>query len=567
MILLHGARTKVTRQYDLVVIGSGAAGLSAAVTAAHAGLTVMVVEKAPVIGGTTAWSGGWIWAPCNPLAIADGIVEDKDAPKQYLSHVLGNHFDESKVDAFLTYAPQMVGFFATKTALAFQSGSAIPDTYSDVVGAGQGGRSVIAAPYDGRALGDQIARLRLPLPATTFMGMTIQAGADLRAFMAMTKSASAFVYVARRFGRHLWDLVRHQRGMQLRNGNALIARLMRSALDAQVEIVTSANVTALQRDGQRVVGVTLQTADGTAVLGARCGVILATGGASHDVARFADGPAQAPRSLATTFSDGAGARLAEAAGADFDRSAAAPFAYCPVSEIPHRDGTTSLFPHIIERGKPGIIGVLKNGKRFCNEGNGYHDYVTALLAATPQGDVAESWLIATRDFQRKYGFGYARPNPLPLGPHLRSGYVKQARSIRALAQVCGIDPEGLERSLRDYNAAALRGDDPAFGRGSSAYNRLQGDANITPNPCVAPIMRGPFLAIRVVPGSFGSFAGIKTNAHAQALCKDGRVIDGLYAVGADMKSVFGGYYPAGGINIGPAMTFGYVAAKHAAGQI
>jgi succinate dehydrogenase/fumarate reductase flavoprotein subunit len=552
---------------DLIVIGSGAAGLSAAVTAAHAGAKVLVLEKAPVIGGTTAWSGGWIWAPRNPLAIRDGIIEDAEAPATYLSHVLGNTFDAAKVNAFLMHAPLMVEFFETKTALQFESGSHIPDTYSDLPGAGQGGRSVIAKAYDGRGLGDAISRLRLPLPATAFMGMTIQAGADLRAFMTMTRSVASLVHVTKRFGGHLWDLAVHRRGMQLRNGNALIARLMRSALDAGVEIRTSVTIAALITEQERVVGVRLDMSDGATVISARRGVVLATGGAAQDVTRLSDGLDNAPRPLATSFSDSGGARLAQAVGAAFDSAVASPFAYCPVSEIPGSDGSITLFPHIIERGKPGLIGVLKNGKRFCNEGNGYHDYVTALLEATPKGGVAESWLIATRGFQRKYGLGHSRPSPVPLGSHLRSGYVKQGRTLRELAQVCGIDPDGLEQTVRAFNDHARKGEDPEFGRGQTAYNRLQGDAAQTPNPCVAPIEAGPFLAVRVVPGYFGAFAGLKTNESAQVLRPNGTAIAGLYAAGADMRSVFGGHYPAGGINLGPAMTFGFVAARHAVGAL
>ena len=554
-------------RYDLIVIGSGAAGLSAAVTAAHAGAKVLILERAPVIGGTTAWSGGWIWAPGNPLAVRDGLVEEKDAPATYLSHVLGNNFDAVKVDAFLSNAPRMVEFFEMKTALQFESGSHIPDTYSDLPGAGQGGRSVIAKPYDGRALGGEIARLRRPLPATSFMGMTIQAGADLRAFLTMTSSAQSFVHVTKRFGRHLWDLAAHRRGMQLRNGNALIARLLRSALDAGVEIRTSATVADLTVENGRVCGVRLEGSDRAEVLFSRLGVVLATGGSSHDVKRLSGDVDNPPRPLATPFSDGAGARLAEAVGATFDASVASPFAYCPVSEIPGPDGSKSLFPHIIERGKPGIIGVLKNGRRFCNEGNGYHDYVTALLEATPNCQVAESWLIATRGFQRKYGLGHSRPRPVPLGPFIRSGYLKQGRTVRELARVCGIDPDGLEHTVLAFNQQARNGEDREFGRGSTAYNRLQGDASHTPNPCVAPLEQGPFLAVRVVPGYFGAFAGLRTNENAQVLRADDTAIDGLYAAGADMMSVFGGHYPAGGINLGPAMTFGFVAAKHATGML
>lgn len=552
---------------DLLVVGSGAGGLSAAVTAAWHGLEVVVAEKESVLGGTTAWSGGWMWAPRNPPARRAGIVEDPEAPRAYLRHVLGNTYDAAKVDAFLDAAPRMVAFFEDHTALRFEGGLKIPDTYGTAPGAGTGGRSVIAAPYDARGLGDLVHRMRRPMRETTFLGMTIQAGPDLAAFMNVTRSPRAFAHVARRFGRHLVDLALHRRGMQLRNGAALVGRLLRSAADLGVGFRTSAPAVRLLRDGDAVRGAVLGTPRGEVEVRARRGVVLAAGGFAHDRERRHDlFPAdQEHLTLAVPSATGDGLRLGESVGAGVDDTLAAPGAWCPVSLVPFPDGTTGRFPHIIERGKPGIIGVLADGRRFCNEGDGYHDYVAALLRAVPPGQEVASWLVCTRAFQRRYGLGIARPTPLPVGPYIRSGYIKTGRTIAELARACGIDPEGLERTVAEYNRHARRGEDPAFGRGSTPYNRLQGDPAHRPNPCVAPIERGPFYAVRVVPGSFGTFAGLKTDAHARVLDAAGAPIPGLYAAGTDMASVMGGHYPAGGINLGPAMTFGYIAGWHAAG--
>jgi succinate dehydrogenase/fumarate reductase flavoprotein subunit len=552
---------------DLLVIGSGAGGLSAAVTAAFHGLKVIVAEKEPVFGGTTAWSGGWMWAPLNPLAQRAGITEDPEAPRAYLHHVLGNNFDEAKVTTFLDAAPRMVAFFEKNTALQFEGGDKIPDTYGNAAGAGTGGRSVIAAPYDARGLGDLVDRLRQPMRETTFMGMTIQAGPDLAAFMNVTRSPRAFIHVAGRFSRHLMDLALHRRGMQLRNGIALVGRLLRSAADLGIDLRTSAPAVRLLQDGGAVCGAVLATPEGEVEVRARRGVVLAAGGFPHDRERRRSMfPAdQEHLTVAAPSATGDGLRLGESVGGKVDGTLAAPGAWCPVSLVPFPDGTVGRFPHIIERNKPGIIGVLASGQRFCNEGNGYHDYVAAMLRAVPPGQEVTSWLICTRAFQRRYGLGIARPAPLPLGPYIRSGYIKVGRTIAELARNCGIDPEGLERTVADYNVHARRGEDPAFGRGSTPYNRYQGDAGNKPNPCVAPIERGPFYAVKVVPGSFGTFAGLKTDASARVLDADGVPIPGLYAAGTDMASVMGGHYPAGGINLGPAMTFGYIAGRHAAG--
>ncbi len=552
---------------DLLVIGSGAGGLSAAVTAAWHGLNVIVAEKEAVFGGTTAWSGGWMWAPLNPLAQRAGIAEDPDAPRTYLRHVLGNNFDEAQVTAFLDAAPHMVAFFEKNTALQFEGGDKIPDTYGDAPGAGTGGRSVIAAPYDAHGLGDLVDRLRLPMRETTFMGMTIQAGPDLAAFMNVTRSPRAFIHVGRRFSRHLVDLATHRRGMQLRNGIALVGRLLRSAADLGVDLRTSSPAVRLLQDGGAVYGAVLAMPEGEVEVRSGRGVVLAAGGFPHDRERRSRMfPAdQEHLTVATPSATGDGLRLGESAGGKVDGTLAAPAAWCPVSLVPFPDGTVGRFPHIIERGKPGIIGVLADGRRFCNEGNGYYDYVAAMLRAVPPGQGVVSWLICTRAFQRRYGLGIARPAPLPLGAYIRSGYIKVGRTIAELAGNCGIDPEGLERTVADYNVHARMGEDPAFGRGSTLYNRYQGDAGNKPNPCVAPIERGPFYAVKVVPGSFGTFAGLKTDASARVLDANGVPIPGLYAAGTDMASVMGGHYPAGGINLGPAMTFGYIAGRHAAG--
>jgi succinate dehydrogenase/fumarate reductase flavoprotein subunit len=316
-----------------------------------------------------------------------------------------------------------------------------------------------------------------------------------------------------------------------------------------------------------VYGAVLATAEGEIEVWARRGVVLATGGFPHDPTRREalfpanDGHA----TLAVPSATGDGLRLGEAAGGSVDTTLASPGAWCPVSLVPFPDGTTGLFPHIIERGKPGIIGVLADGRRFCNEGNGYHDYVAAMLATVPPGREVASWLICTRAFQRRYGLGIARPTPLPVEPYIRSGYITAGATVAELATRCGIDPAGLAATLADYNRHARDGQDPAFGRGSTPYNRLQGDPTHGPNPCVAPIEQGPFYAVKVVPGSFGTFAGLKTDARARVLDAAGAPIPGLYAAGTDMASVMGGHYPAGGINLGPAMTFGFIAGQDLAG--
>ena len=550
--------------FDVVVIGSGAAGLSAAVTAAHHGARILVLEKASVVGGTTAWSGGWMWIPRNPLAVRGGIQEDAKTVKTYLRASLGDAYNADHIEAFLEAGPRMVSFFETNTALQFVDGNRIPDMHGGLAGAALGGRSVCAAPFDGRALGRSIRLLREPLAETAFFGMAIASGTDLSHFMAVSRSMRSAAYATRRFVRHLADRAVHGRGLYLVNGNALAARLLKSALDLGVDVRTEHRAyRLLQREG-RIEGVAAMRPDGTeAIVHARRGVVLASGGFPQDPAFKRQFFAHAPTgvehwSVAPHANTGDGLRMAMTAGGTLSDDVKQPGAWVPISLVPRRDGSYHPFPHFIDRAKPGLIAVLRNGCRFTNEADGYHDVLCHLLQNTPTGELAEAWLVCDHRFLRRYGLGHVRPAPVPYRRHLKIGYLKRAHTIGALAKQCGIDSLGLEQTVADYNRHASAGRDPLYRRGDIPFNRAGGDASVSPNPCVAPIQEAPFYAVRIVPGSMGTFKGIRTDAAARVLDSDSAPIAGLFAAGADMTSIMKGAYPAGGINLGPAMTFGHI---------
>lgn len=555
---------------DLLVVGSGAGGLSAAVTAAHLGLKVLVVEKEAHYGGTTAWSGGWMWLPRNPLAVEAGIEEDIEKPLSYLRHELGEKFDEARARTFLEAVPIMIEFFRSQTALQFIAGNTIPDFHGRTPDATLGGRSLCAAPFDGRRLGKHIDQLKPPLPETTLWGMGIASGAELKHFLNATRSRASFWHVTKLVLAHWRDLLVHRRGMRLVNGNALVAGLAASAFEAGVEIRTNSPVKQLLRCEGRVVGAVVSSSKGDIHIKARCGVVLACGGFPHDVGRKKQLLPHAPTgqehwSAASRGNTGDGLRLGETVGGSVADDLKQAVALAPVSLVPQKDGSFAHFPHLIERGKPGLIAVTAAGRRFTNEADSYYDFMSSLIAATPNGQPVQAWLVCDHTFIRRYGLGAVKPAPMPLGSMLNNGYLKHGHTLSDLAQTCGIDAQSLQNTIQTYNQMAEQGKDSDFAKGETPYNRMQGDADLGhANPCMAPLQRGPYYAVRVVPGSLGTFAGLKVNAHAQVLDADMQPISGLYAGGNDMASIMGGYYPSGGITLGPAMTFGYLAAQHAA---
>ncbi|WP_285248360.1 FAD-dependent oxidoreductase [Pseudarthrobacter sp. efr-133-R2A-89] len=554
---------------DVLVVGSGAGGLSAAVTAAYHGLKVIVVEKANVCGGATSWSGGWAWTPGNPLAKAAGVSEDPELFRTYLRHRLGRNYREDRVDAFLEAVPHMVGFFHNKTSLQFVPGTKIQDIYGSTPGAGTGNRSVGPKPFNARRIKPELrAKMRHQLYETSFLGMGIMAGPDLTKFLSASQgNVRGIFHAGWRVGLHLLDLLTHRRNMQLVNGTALTGRLLKSAddLGVQIRVSTPARHLITDADG-KVVGAVVDSPDGGLQINAARGVVLAAGGFPRDASLRKELFPKTPTgrehwTLAPQETSGDGITMAQEVGARFETDVASPAAWCPVSLVPYRNGRTGTFPHIMDRAKPGSIGVRRDGKRFVNEANGYYDYVEGLLEATPEGEPVEAWQIADAEFVRKFPLGMAKPLPVPLFPYLRSGYLKKGRTIEELAEACGIDPQGLAATVAAFNDNARKGVDPDFKRGETEFNRYGGDPRNRPNPSLRPLEKGPFYAVRIVPGSFGTFAGLAADSRARVLDTRGEPISGLYVAGNDQASVMGGHYPAGGINLGPALTFGYIAGR------
>ncbi|MGB0748731.1 MAG: FAD-dependent oxidoreductase [Magnetospiraceae bacterium] len=551
---------------DVLVVGSGAGGLSTAVTAAKNGLKVIVVEKEPVFGGTTAFSGGVLWIPGNHHC---GAKDTRENAITYMQQETGNYYDGAAVEAFIDTGPEMLKFFESETSVKFIP-TLYPDYHPDVPGGVDVGRSVLAAPFDTSSLGDNLKRLRPPLSTITFTGMMFNSSnADIKHFFNATKSVKSFIYVAKRLLAHFGELARYGRGVNVTSGNALAARLAKSCFDLGIPIHTDSPAKELILEDAAVRGAVINGPDGTARITASKGVVLAAGGFAHDLDKIrkayphlqSGGEHFSPVPEGNT---GDGIDLGTSVGGKFDIHFPSTSAWMPVSKVPVGGGKFAAFPHLLDRYKPGIIAVLANGKRFTNESESYHDVGAALIDACRGNSETACWLIADHPTIRKYGLGFAKPAPVPLGKFLNNGYLQTGKTLAELAKKCGIDPDGLEQAIQEYNVGARKGEDPAFHKGSTAFNRYLADPEHTPNPCVGPVETGPLYALKVIMGDLGTFDGLQTTVQGQVLDVQSTPITGLYAVGNDRASIMGGNYPGAGITLGPAMTFGYITRRHLA---
>lgn len=557
-------------EIDLLVVGSGAAGFSAALAASHAGLSVLMVEKEPLFGGTTAYSAGVIWIPGNRHGRALGIPDSKEDALTYLQAEAGNRLNLELANAFLDNCNPAVEFIENNTHARYEAVPVWADYHPTRPGAAQGGRSLLPLPFDGRRLGRRFAQLRAPIRTMMAFGGMMLGRNDLPHVFRMTRSLRSAMHVAGMTVRYGVDRLGHARGTRLTNGNALIAALALSAEERGIDLwLDSPVVELVQKDGA-VTGAIVSRNGRREEIAARRGVVLACGGfPADDVLKqryYGHVKAgHAHRSAPPPGNRGDGIRLGQQAGGVLAEDVAYAAAWVPVSLVPQPDGATLPFPHFYERGKPGYIAVDPEGRRFTNESASYHDFVPAMVEACRGRPETMSWLLCDHRAIRRYGMGAIGPAPLPLGPHLRNGYLLSADSWPALASKIGVDARVLEDTIERFNAHASRGEDPDFGKGTDAYHRFNGDPTHRPNPCLAPLQTGPFYAMKMIPGDIGTFLGLRTDGHARVLDAQGRPIGGLYAAGNDMTSVMGGTYPGAGITIGPALTFGYIAARHAAG--
>lgn len=557
-------------EVDLLVLGSGAGGLSAAVTGAHQGLTTLLLERTEYLGGTTAYSAGTVWMPGNRHQREAGLLGEREAASEYLDHVVGEKAPRELREAYLDRGTEMIDYFHERLGVRFWHSKTVVDYHPEIDGHGVG-RALEPETFDGRTLGaSDFRRIRPPVPEFALFGGTLMVRrVEVNQLLKLFSWSPRAAALALRLGvRWFFDRLRYPRGTRLAMGNALVARLFHSLKAHGGAVLFNSTAKELIVEDGRVVGAVVESGGRERRVKVRRGVVLAGGGFAHSRSwREKHLPSPTPQftraaegSTGETISLGLGA--GGVLGPDHDDNAF----WFPSSIGRRKDGSLVVFPHIWDRAKPGIVAVTSEGTRFVDETVSYHRFTRAMYRAQTTADAVPAWLIIDAAGLKRYGLGMIRPHtPEPfLRKYVRDGYIRRADSLASLAAVIGIDETGLDATVAENNRAALTGVDEQFGKGTTTFGHQYGDPQHTPNVNLGPIRTAPFYALPVVPTPLGTALGLRTDSKARVLDATGRPIGGLYACGNDADSPMAAEYPGAGCQVGAALTFGYVAALDAA---
>ncbi|RZU53683.1 3-oxosteroid 1-dehydrogenase [Krasilnikovia cinnamomea] len=536
-------------EFDIVVVGSGAAGMTAALTAAHHGLRAVLVEKADVYGGSTARSGGGLWLPGNDVLRQAGVTDDTASARTYLAHVAGSEVPAARREAFLAAGPAMLAFVRAHTPLDFAWVPGYPDYHPEAPGGLPGGRSVEPRPLGARLIGPDLGTLAPPYRAAPD-GVAVTA-ADYRWLSLGIRHPRALATAARLVASGLAARLRHRRRLTM--GQALAAGLRAGLRAAGVEVRLGTPMAGLLVEGDRVTGIRAGTGGR---LRARHGVLLASGGFEHnEQMRRRYQPVGAAWTVGAPGNTGDGIEAGRRLGAALDLMDEAWWG--PVLPL-----TGGPYFCLAERNLPGCLIVDAAGRRFVNESAPYVEAVHAMLAVPGR---VPAWLVTDQRYRDRYLFaGHAPRTRLPRR-WFDAGVACRADTLDGLAGQIGVAAERLRASVERFNAFAAHGHDDDLLRGDSVYDRYYGDPRNRPNPCLGPVTKPPFYAFQVVPGDLGTKGGLRTDERARVLRGDGTPIPGLYAAGNASASVMGRGYAGAGATLGPAMTFGHLAALDLAG--
>ncbi|WP_395244842.1 FAD-dependent oxidoreductase [Agromyces sp. MMS24-K17] len=538
------------REVDLLVAGSGAAGLSAAITAADAGLDVLVVEGTDRWGGTTMKSGGGLWMPTNPLMAKHRIADSRAEALQYMQESIGDDAgaasSTARREAFVDAVNPVFDLLA-RHGVKWTAAPEYPDYYPDRPG-GKVGRAIEVQPFDAKRLGEWAQHSRkdegLPAPVKTD---------DMWLLVRAWSTPSGFIRGARFTFRLLGGLLTGKRlyGM----GSALTMSLMEIVRKQGTDVLLSSPVTDVVVEDGRVVGALVSTPTGVLRVRTRRGLMLAAGGFARNAEWRERYHGVSGHSSAPAGDLGTGIEVGMRAGGDLALMDDAWWG----AAIPLPDATGMFI--LNERSMPFSIVVDQSGQRYLNESESYIDFGHHLLERNETVAANPSWLIMDARFRRRYLTPGLLMNPKELR---ETGCVHTAKTLDELAAAIGVDAAGLRATVERFNGFARTGVDADFGRGRTVYDNYYGDPRVKPNPNLGPIEKGPFTAIKIVPGDLGTKGGLLTDEHARVLDEQGAPIPGLYAAGNTTASVMGRTYPGPGSTIGPAVVFGYLGARHAA---
>jgi 3-oxosteroid 1-dehydrogenase len=543
-------------EYDVVVVGSGAAGLTAAMAAAHRGLSAVVVEKAAHFGGSTARSGGGIWIPNNEVLRHDGVPDTPEAARSYLQAIIGDVVDPARIDAYLERAPEALSFVLANSPLRMQWVPDYSDYYPEAPGGRLGGRSIEPRPFNGKKLGADLANLEPDYGKAPLNVSVTQA--DYRWLNLITRQWKGKVRTLRVGLR--WIIAMLLRRRLLVRGQSLAACLRLGLSRAGVPLLLQTALVDIVLSDGRVTGVTVEHDGHRRVLRARHGVILACGGFEHNAemrAKYQRAPIGTEWTVGAKANTGDGIMAGAALGAALDLMEDAWWG----PSIPLSGGPWFC---LAERTLPGGIMVNDRGVRFMNEAAPYVEAVHRMYGgAWGQGDgPAENmpcWMILDQGYRDRYPFAGLTPKqPFP-GRWYKAGALVKADTIAELAAQIGVPSDALTSTVEQFNGYARAGKDPDFGRGDSGYDHYYGDPTML-NPSLGPIVKAPFYAVVMVPGDLGTKGGLLTDPAGRVLREDGSAIDGLYAAGNVSAPVMGHTYAGPGATIGPALVFGYLAA-------
>lgn len=559
------------KSYDVVVVGSGAGAFMAAIRAASLGASVVMLEKQSTYGGTSARSGGGLWVPNNKDVTSAGVTDSAEEGYQYMRKVIPQ--DQVADDAIRNYidsAPQMLQFLSTNTPVNYVPVPGYADYYPGYPGWKEGGRTMDPMPVNGKHLGDMLYKMEETPRQSRAMGvfgMSILEGSQI-----LANSPGWQKIVARIFARYLLDIVGRFKGLRDRRlcqGNALIGGLLMAAQKLGVELVLETGVTSLIKDGERVVGVRASSRQhGTVEIVANKGVVVAAGGFEHNPqmrGEYLPQPTDSSWSAANPGNTGDLIRAGQEIGAATGLMGEAWWA--PV--VMNRDTPVVLFS---EKSKPGLIIVDKQGRRFMNEAITYNSYGECFYNAQKAGfDCVPAYMIFDGNYRKKYFFGGIPQSSMSpdfmnrsaIGP---DGMLAKADSLDALADQLGVDKAGLRATVDKMAEYARTGIDKDFGRGSDAHDRMYGDVQVTPNPCLGPLNDAPFYGAPIYPGDIGTKGGLVIDNDGRVQDEQGKAIEGLYAAGNCTASIMGNRYPGAGCTLGPAMTIAFRAANHLMGD-